>query len=479
LALVTGFGGLLALLALTGLDAVSVLSQIRTRNAAIRREFLERSRGLEQIRAMLYLSGTYARDYLLEPDPVMAAGFRARVDETRRQIDARLAAYGALVRPEEREPFRNLQREVGAYWQSLAPVLSWDAARRRAEGYAFLRDEVSPRRSGMLSLADRISAVNQTQLEAADQRLAGLFLSFRDRLGLTLAATLGLGLLVAAASMRHILRLERRTASHLAALDQARSELKELSARLVEAQENERKALSRELHDTVGQTLSAVLMELRNLSASSASASAVSAEAEMPASVAPGPVTAPPAEATGPGGPGGHMETIRRLVESAVDVVRNMALMLRPSMLDDLGLVPALQWQARETSRRTGMLVHVAADDLPDDLPDGHRTCVYRVVQEALTNSAKHSAARQVWITLRAGGGEIRLSVKDDGRGFASGRERGLGLLGLQERAAHLGGSLEVATEPGRGTLLAVMLPLPDGGRGADLGRREGEGEGG
>lgn len=444
LALVAGFGGLLALLAFTGLDAVSVLSQIRSRNAAIRREFLERSRGLEQIRAMLYLSGTYARDYLLEPDAAMAAGFRSRVDETRRQIDARLASYGALVRPEEREPFRNLQREVAAYWRSLAPVLHWDAARRRAEGYAFLRDEVSPRRTGMLSLADRISAVNQTQLVAADQRLAGLFLSFRDRLGLTLAATLGLGMLLAAASMRHILRLEHRTTSHLTALDQARSELKELSARLVEAQENERKALSRELHDAVGQTLSAVLMELRNLSAASTS-----------------PPAPPPTEPAGSGSPAAHMETIRRLVESAVDVVRNMALMLRPSMLDDLGLVPAVQWQARETSRRTGMLVHVAADDLADELPDGHRTCVYRVVQEALTNSAKHSAARQVWITLRAEAGEIRLSVKDDGRGFASGRERGLGLLGLQERAAHLGGSLELATEPGRGTLLAVTLPLP------------------
>jgi signal transduction histidine kinase len=460
LALVAGFGGLLALLAFTGLDAVSVLSQIRSRNAAIRREFLERSRGLEQIRAMLYLSGTYARDYLLEPDPAMAAGFRARVDDTRRQIDGRLAAYGSLVRPEEREPFRNLQREVGAYWQSLAPVLNWDAARRRAEGYAFLRDEVSPRRSGMLSLADRISAVNETQLVAADQRLAGLFLSFRDRLGLTLAATLGLGMLLAAASMRHILRLERRTTSHLAALDQARSELKELSARLVEAQENERKALSRELHDAVGQTLSAVLMELRNLSASSAS-SASSAASAAPAAAVPA-----AAEPAGPGSRAAHLDTIRRLVESAVDVVRNMALMLRPSMLDDLGLVPAVQWQARETSRRTGMLVHVAADDLPDELPDGHRTCVYRVVQEALTNSAKHSAARQVWITLRAAAGEIRLSVKDDGRGFASGRERGLGLLGLQERVAHLGGSLEVATEPGRGTLLAVTLPLPEGGGG-------------
>jgi len=320
LALIVGFGGLLALLALSGLDALEVLAQIQGRNDAIRRDFVLRSRSLEQIRAMLYLSGTYVRDYLLEPDPGKAAAYRASLADTRRQIDAHLAAYGRLLRADEREPFRVLGQELGAYWQSLDPVLGWGPRQRREQGYSFLRDQVFPRRTGMLKLADRIAAVDERQLDASAGSLAELFASSRRRLILTLAATLVLGLLLAAATIRRILHLEEQTATHLRDLAQARSEQKELSARLVAAQENERRALSRELHDAVGQSLSAVLMELRNLAA-----------------------VLPPE----PADLRMHAETIRRVVEGAVDQVRNMALMLRPSMLDDLGLVAALEWQAR------------------------------------------------------------------------------------------------------------------------------------
>jgi signal transduction histidine kinase len=340
------------------------------------------------------------------------------------------------------EPFGGLRQELGGYWRSLDPALSWGPRQRRDQGYAFLRDIVYPRRTEMLHLADRIAAVNEMQLDRGDQELGRLFDGFRARLVMTLAATLALGALVAAASMRRILHLEAQTARQLDLLVQARREGQELSARLLETQESERKALSRELHDAVGQSLSAVLMELRNLGA------ALPPAAQGPAA---------------PQGPREHLGTIRRLVEGAVEMVRNMALMLRPSMLDDLGLVPALQWQAREVSRRTGMRVDVAAEEVADELPDEHRTAIYRMVQEALTNAGKHSGARTVRITLEAEDGAVRLAVQDDGRGFAVAEVRGLGLLGIQERVANLGGTLRVASEPGRGTLLAVTLPLPPG----------------
>jgi signal transduction histidine kinase len=438
-ALLAGFGGLLALLALSGLQAALVVSQIQARNSAIRRAYLERSRSLEQIRANLYLSGTYVRDYLLEPDAAKADASRASLAGTRRQIGADLASYGQRLERDEQVPFQGLRRELDGYWRSLDPVLSWGPRQRREQGYSFLRDVVYPRRTGMLSLADRIAAVNDRQLDRGDQELARLFAGFRLRLALTLAATLLLGALVAAASMRHILYLEAQTAGHLEELVQARREGQELSARLVETQENERRALSRELHDAVGQSLSAVLMELRNLGA-----------------------ILPPEgpERSAPAARQAHLATIRRLVEGAVEMVRNMALMLRPSMLDDLGLVPALQWQAREVSRRTGMLVHVSADELPEGLPDEYRTCIYRVVQEALANAGRHSQGQAVRITLQAAGGGVRLAVQDDGRGFPAAQVRGLGLLGIQERVANLGGTLQVASEPGRGTILSVSLPL-------------------
>lgn len=432
-ALLVGFGGLLALLALSGMDAALVLSQIQTRNTAIRRAYVERSRRLEQIRAMLYLSGTYVRDYLLEPDAALAEASRASLAATRRQIEGGLASYGQRLQRDERQPFEGLRQELDAYWRSLDPVLTWGSLQRRQQGYAFLRAVVYPRRTQMLHLADLIAAANDRLLERGDQELARLFGGFRLRLAATLAATLLLGALVAAASMRRILHLEAQTTGHLAALTQARREGQELSARLVETQESERRALARELHDAVGQSLSAVLMELRNLGA-----------------------VLPP----GTGEPRRHADTIRRLVEGAVEMVRNMALMLRPSMLDDLGLVPALEWQAREVSRRTGMSVTVTAADLPDDLPDEHRTAVYRMAQEALANAARHAQARSVTIKLALAGSKLRLDVRDDGRGFDAARGRGMGLLGIQERAANLGGALTVESAPARGTLLTVTLPL-------------------
>jgi signal transduction histidine kinase len=464
-ALLAGFGGLLALLALSGLDAALVLAQIQARNTAIRRAYLERSRSLERIRAMLYLSGTYVRDYLLDPDAAKAEASRASLAGTRRQIEGDLASYGRRLRRDEAEPFQGLRQELDGYWSSLEPVLSWDPRQRRQQGYSFLRDVVYPRRTGMLNVADRIAAVNDKQLDRGDQELARLFAGFRVRLALTLAATLALGALVAAASMRHILHLEAQTTGHLADLGQARREGQELAARLVETQENERRALARELHDAVGQSLSAVLMELRNLGALLGSERSEPSQPEVGGSAGKDESAGRALERAGNEGSAGrelrsHMATIRGLVEGAVEMVRNMALMLRPSMLDDLGLVPALQWQAREVSRRTGMLVHVAADELPEGLPDEYRTCIYRVAQEALANASKHSQAQAVRITLQVAGGGVRLAVQDDGRGFHTAQVRGLGLLGIQERAANLGGTLQVASEPGRGTLLAVTLPV-------------------
>ena len=137
-----------------------------------------------------------------------------------------------------------------------------------------------------------------------------------------------------------------------------------------------------------------------------------------------------------------------------------MTLLLRPSMLDDFGLVPALEWQAREVSKRTGLRVHVTAEEASGELPDQLRTCIYRVVQEALHNCARHSQARSVRVIVRQEAHRILLSVEDDGHGFDARRVRGLGLVGMEERVTHLGGAFEVRSKPGAGTRVAAELPL-------------------
>jgi signal transduction histidine kinase len=132
-------------------------------------------------------------------------------------------------------------------------------------------------------------------------------------------------------------------------------------------------------------------------------------------------------------------------------------------MLDDLGLVPALRWQAREISKRTSMNVIVTAELTSDDLPDDYKTCIYRVLQEALHNCARHSNAATVRVRVQQAGGRITLSIQDDGLGFDTAQIKGLGLLGIQERVNRLGGICRVHSSPGRGTVLSVELPVPSG----------------
>jgi signal transduction histidine kinase len=151
---------------------------------------------------------------------------------------------------------------------------------------------------------------------------------------------------------------------------------------------------------------------------------------------------------------------IKREVENSIGVVRNMALLLRPSMLDDLGLVPALQWQAREISKRSGIWVKVDAAAVSEDLPEEHKTCVYRIVQEALHNCVQHAEARHVKIAVEQQADGLRLAIEDDGKGFDAQQERGMGLLGMQERVGYLGGKFEVESAPGKGTTLKITLPL-------------------
>ena len=349
-------------------------------------------------------------------------------------MESALESFGAQLEPDQTQYYTELSATFSNYWQILGPIFKWDSSQRRREGYAFRRDEVFPRRTAVLEIARRIEYINEQQLNAGNHRVDYLLSEFQSRLALVLLATLLLGLGMAAFSTWKILRLEARAQAQYQEVVEARRQLEDLSARLLHAQENERRVLSRDLHDEVGQALSAVLVELRNLSEESA----IQTDQQSR----------------------GHVETLKRLVENSVRVVRNMALLLRPSMLDDLGLVPALQWQAREVSKRTSMDVRVAAELASDDLPDEYKTCIYRVVQEALHNCSRHAAAKRVGIRVQQEPGRLSLSTQDDGQGFDVSQTKGLRLLGIEERAGRLGGKCEIHSAPGSGTIVAIELPF-------------------
>jgi signal transduction histidine kinase len=148
---------------------------------------------------------------------------------------------------------------------------------------------------------------------------------------------------------------------------------------------------------------------------------------------------------------------------------------LRPSMLDDLGLIPALKWQARECSKSTSMDVTVATELDSDELPDDYKTCIYRVVQEALHNCARHSHATWVRISVQQVQHRLLLSIRDNGQGFDVRHTKGLGLLGIQERVTRLGGTCHVQSQPGIGTTLSVGLPVAKGATQGNVEEKLGE----
>lgn len=433
--LFVGFGGLMLLLAFSGLNALSVLRRIQTQNDTIRRDYFNRDHILEQLRTDIYLSGTHVRDLLLEQDPALAEEHRKELNDTRERINANVGAYEKILRPSEVGPFQEFTKELKAYFISLNPALQWNAAERKRFGYDFMKNSLLPRRMTIVRLADQIGQVNQKQMGVSSRQVNVLFSNFRRWLIALLILTLVCGGALAGGSMYRIMRLDRLSTRRFEEVEQARGALRDLSTRLIAVQESERRALSRELHDEVGQSLSALLLGLGNVAALLRDSNE---EARA------------------------QLQDLRRLAERTVAVVRDMSLLLRPSMLDDLGLIPAVQWQAREVSRTKNLRVQVQADSISEDLSDEQRTCIYRVVQEALHNITRHAKAKSVRIQLQQEKDRLLLTIEDDGQGFMPAREKGVGLLGMEERVTHLHGSFRVDSAPGKGTSIRVELPVSE-----------------
>ncbi len=212
--------------------------------------------------------------------------------------------------------------------------------------------------------------------------------------------------------------------------------LQEGLTREVKAQERERQRVARELHDQAGQALTALQLGLSRVERSAAS----SDTREMAAS-------------------------LRAMAVDTMGLIRSLALDLRPAALDELGLVSALRQYIKAYSERVGFPVDFDADAIVDELPDDAKITLFRIVQEALTNVAKHAQASRAWVALRNGSDELRLLVADNGKGFDGKRamhsmnHQNLGLFGIQERCHLLGGRLDIIS-PGDGSLLRVTIPF-------------------
>jgi len=221
----------------------------------------------------------------------------------------------------------------------------------------------------------------------------------------------------------------------------ATEDLQRLSAQLMNAQEVERKRISRELHDELGQTLTAMRINLASL------------ENDLLPTLS--------------AAHGDKLVETGRLADEMLEHEHELSLAFRPTMLDELGLVPTLRWYIDRYARRLGIEVEFEARGLEDRLPVEIETALYRVVQEALTNIARHAQARRVRLHLAHRGSKVTASIQDDGAGFdleqrtAVGLpDSGAGLIGMRERVALLGGAFSIRAAPGQGTRLSVTIPV-------------------
>ena len=230
---------------------------------------------------------------------------------------------------------------------------------------------------------------------------------------------------------------EARRGRAEAAILEARQQLQALSTRLIEVQEDERREIARELHDEIGQALTLVKIKLQQ------AARLHGRDTEI------------------------LLEDCIEIADYTLKQVRDMSLDLRPPLLDDLGLAPALEWTLQRREQAAGWQTTIAADALPGRLAPEIETACFRIAQEALTNVARHAQARKVDVRLGIAGDELELAVRDDGRGFLleevkrrPAQRASLGLVSMKERAALVGGRLEINTTVGGGTEVRAAFPL-------------------
>jgi PAS domain S-box-containing protein len=232
-----------------------------------------------------------------------------------------------------------------------------------------------------------------------------------------------------------ILRDITRRKEYEDALKASQRELRELSARVLEAREDEKARIARELHDELGQLLTALKMDLGAL------------RERLPQELQ------------------GKAAEMSRLLDRTVTSTRRISADLRPMMLDDLGLADAAAWLVDDFCKRYGIecKATLPESEALEAISKSVGTAVYRAIQEALTNIARHAGARNAWVVLKVAGGMIHVEIEDDGRGIAAEdlqKARSLGLKGMRERVAFLGGSVDVARAPRGGTRLKLRVPL-------------------
>jgi signal transduction histidine kinase len=320
-------------------------------------------------------------------------------------------------------------------------VFSLPSGEDESKAQEAARAELEPKRVQISEIVAELLRLNDQAQEEAARRINQVYGGVRTEIlaltALFFLLALGTGLYTFGANRRTFHRLQLLAAQ----LSVQSGQLRRLSWKLIDVQEDTLRQVARDLHDEFGQILTAIGLMLRRVG-------------RLPAAAA------DPALAS-------ELREAKQVVEDTLQRVRGQSQMFRPAVLDDFGLEQTLDWLSQQFERQAGLAVHFYSihsgqpGELDGELAPEDSIHVYRIVQEALNNAVRHANASQAWVTLDQRPGELRVEVRDDGLGFAvaDAESVGLGLMGMRERAEHLQGMLAVQSAPGQGTVIEVRVP--------------------
>lgn len=438
--LLLGFGLTLGLWLFSGYSFTRRVADVQRQSAAIDQRYMHSQELLSTVRTQVLLAAVYVRDALLDPTPGATAAYRAQLEGALVLAEEALGRYQPIVEPEgETRRIQTLHAQVDDFRATVLDVLSTDSAHWPADARRLLRDRIMPRREAVIRVSEDVQALNRAAFIEQQRATARVYERTQRRIWTQLGLALVASFLIGLVATLHVGSLERTLRAQQARDAQNTHDLQRLSAQLITVQEEERRTIARDLHDEVGQALTAIKVELslagRDLEAAGASPSL--------------------------------LDSARRITDAALHSVRDLSRLLHPALLDDLGLSAAVEAHLRDVRKRHTMSVELLHEGMEERLPQPTEAAAYRIIQEAITNVVRHAQASSCRIYLQRLVQTVLITIEDDGVGFdvgaraSRGARDGLGLVGIRERAAQLRGSVRIESGPAVGTRLTIELPVP------------------
>ncbi|HEY1677817.1 MAG TPA: ATP-binding protein [Candidatus Sulfotelmatobacter sp.] len=381
---------------------------------------------LLRIQNDLNLLAVAMRDMVSSDEPYPLTAWSAQFQRIRTDLDDAMrleAGFAAASRTPEQSAF--LSSSFSQFWDAVDRMFALAGSGKESEARGQIQRELQERQASLSTAVARLLVQNSENEEQAGQRIVQIY----DRVQRQVYVFLGATLLAILLSSLSLIRWNRRLFARLAEISERRSEL---AQKLISTQESTLRYISRELHDEFGQILTAIGSMLRRAGSHAPEGSSLRAD----------------------------LQEVLQTVQTTLDSVRSLSQALHPVMLDEAGLETTLDWYIPTVERQTGIAISYEKQGDVFPVDGGAGVHVYRVVQEALNNVARHSGAKQAWVRLRFLPETLEVEVEDHGSGFTERpSRRGIGLVAMRERSELMGGEINFSRPPEGGTLVHLAVP--------------------